>query len=192
MDSSDLPSTTAYEIAPATASMPLFDHTQTLQWNIARHVEDRLRHRSLSLGELVALHEATSTSLGALVGGDAEFRRTLLESPILAAMTIRGVLLFLGGLHDALAEAPSYIGNAEWLDAVLESVGQRVAALALAVAPSPDEHGGVHGGGGGGAGGSGGGSGGDSGGSSGSGSGGGSGFDVGGSFGGCFGAGGGA
>ena len=143
--SSGLPTTVAYEVAPPTASMPLMDPAQTLQWNVAHHVEDRLRHRSLSLGELVAVHEAMSTNLGVLVGGDVASRRAILESPLLVAMTTRGVLLLLGGLHDALAEAPPYVGNADWLDGVLLGVAQRVAALAQALA-APEEPGGSGGG----------------------------------------------
>ena len=145
--SSDLPTAMAYEIVDD-AAMPPMDPNQTLQWNIANQIEGRLG-RALSLGQLVATHEAMGANLRLVVGGDVDTRRAILERPLLAAMTTRGVLLLLSGLQDALAEAPPYVGDPAWLDGVLLSVGQRVTALAQALA-APDEPGGGGGSGGGG------------------------------------------
>jgi hypothetical protein len=145
--SSGMPTAIAYEVFTS-AAMPLMDASQTLQWNVASHIEGRLG-RSLSLGQLVAVYEATSTNLTTLIGGDAHTRRAVLESPLLVAATTRGVLLLLSGLQDALAEAPPYVGNDDWLDGVLLGIGQRVTALAQAMvaAEEPDSGGGGEAGG---------------------------------------------
>ena len=68
--------------------MPIFDPTQTLQWNIARQIEDRLR-RQMSLGELVATHSAMSTTIGTLIGGDENMRRAIDMHAIYERASIR-------------------------------------------------------------------------------------------------------
>ena len=125
--SSSIPTTIAYEVV--TPPAPLLDPNQSLMWNLAHQFEGRLE-RPLSLGEHVALHEGMGAALAVHVAGSADTRRSILESPLLVAMSTGGVLQLLACVQEALAEAGPPQLTDLWMDEIIQAVSGRCTAIA--------------------------------------------------------------